>query len=359
MTSAEFDELTQRTFARHRAFWTMAEVAAPLRATGRYRPLQRREPLPLLDGSFAAEGALLRPDLIDVGRLAGRPNRSTPVTADGFIRGSAPYDFCWNEAIAGCAIRWSAGHVWSEPFLERLEDMQRLRIAPDNAWLAKLREYAAVLVKRAEGRYPIVQPLLRGPIDIACAAFGDERICWTMLDEPDRFHRLLAICTDTFLTVVTAWQSSIPRWHAGGCEHGIWAPGTVLRTQEDNAVLCSPHGYRQFLRPCDERICAACDHALIHTHAGGLPVMVDSLIDLAPLSAIQVSLDWPAGPSVEKLLPLFRRINERKPLIISGAVTAPELDTLLKSLSPRGLCLQVAIRDEKETGHGEIGDDRA
>jgi hypothetical protein len=115
--------------------------------------------------------------------------------------------------------------------------------------------------------------------------------------------------------------------------------------------LFSPALYREFLCPCDERICAAFDHALIHTHAGGLPVMVDSLVDLAPLGAVQVSLDWPAGPSVQQLLPIFRRIGAHKPLIISGAVTQAELNLLRAALSPRGLCLQVAIRDEKEIGH--------
>ncbi|MBI3971403.1 MAG: hypothetical protein HY332_08950, partial [Chloroflexi bacterium] len=67
--------------------------------------------------------------------------------------------------------------------------------------------------------------------------------------------------------------------------------------------------------------------------------------------------DWPAGPSVAQLLPLFRRINEHKPLIINGAVTQAELDRLLASFSPRGLCLQVAIRDDKETGYGDSGEE--
>lgn len=273
------------------------------------------------------------------------------------MRGPGPQDFCWNEAIAGATIRWSAGHVWSEPFLNDLEDMERLRIAPGNPWLAKLREYATVLVERAEGRYPVVQPLLRGPIDIACTAYGDERVCWTMVDEPDTFRRLLDICTDNFLTVAKTWWSQVPPFLGGYCEYGIWAPGTAVRSQEDNAVLCSPRTYREFLRPCDERICAAFDYAVIHTHSGGLPVMVDSLVDLAPLSGVQVSIDWPAGPSVAQLLPLFRRINEHKPLIINGAVTQAELDRLLASFSPRGLCLQVAIRDDKETGYGDSGEE--
>ena len=113
----------------------------------------------------------------------------------------------------------------------------------------KLLEIIHLLVDRAEASYPVGQPLLRGPIDIASAALGDEPTCWAMVDEPERFKQLLEVCTDVFITVAKAWADAAPPFYGGYCEYGIWAPGTAVRTQCDNAALLSPQIYRDFLLP--------------------------------------------------------------------------------------------------------------
>lgn len=220
-------------------------------------------------------------------------------------------------------------------------------------WLGKLLTVTRLLVERAQGRYPVTQPLLRGPIDLLTAVLGDEPSCFLMKDDPEQFRRLLDVCTDNFIAIMKAWMSASPPFRGGYCEYGIWAPGTVVRTQADNAALIAPDDYRQFLKPCDERICDAFDYPLIHTHSGVIHIMVDSLLDTGKLRAIQVSLDYPAGPPVAEILPILKRINRRKPLIITGGLTAKELEMLQSALSPRGLCLSVSVHDgtNGERGH--------
>ncbi|MAG35297.1 MAG: hypothetical protein CL878_03485 [Dehalococcoidia bacterium] len=316
-------------------------------------PLQAREPVPLADGSATREGASLHPDVLSVQQLVdavGEPGSE----ATDVIPGVAPFDFCWTEAIAGCPIVWRADQVWAEPCLDDLHDLSRLQTASESPWLTLLGEWTRLLAKRAEGRYPASPPLLRGPIDIAAAAVGDERLCWAMIDEPDTFRQLLAACTDVFLVSAQTWSAAKPLFHGGSCIYDVWAPGTTIRTQADNAALLSPRLYREFLLPCDERICAAFDYPLIHTHSAVLHIMVDAIVDLPALRGVQVSLDYPGGPSLVDLLPLLRQLNECKPLVITGPVTQEELDTLLASLSPRGLCLEVKLREDG-TGHAEPG----
>ena len=338
---------TEALLTRHQAFWEMAPVEAPLLRIGRYQPLQRRQPLPLADGSLTQEGQRLRPELLDMQRLTDMLEEPSLVVNGDLLGSVAPTDLCWNEAIAGCPIRWRAGHVWSEPVSDHLDDLDRLRVSPDNPWLAKLVEWAGLLGARAGGRYPIGQPLLRGPIDIAAAVVGDEPLCWLMADEPAQFRRLLDRCTDLFITTATAWLAAVAPFRNGSCQYGIWAPGATVRTQADNAALLSPRLYREFLLPCDRRICAAFDYPLIHTHSGVLPIIVDVLLELPALRAIQAGFDYPAGPSVAELLPHLRKVSGRKPLIITGGVTREELDLMLASLSPQGLCLQVDLREDE------------
>lgn len=340
------DDNLEQVLRRHRAFWAMEDVDGPLLSVGWYEPLQRRQPFRLADGSLTQEGTRLLPELMDAHHLVEQQEPPSAVVSGGFIQASAPYDLCWNEAIAGCPIHWKTGHVWSEPFLNDVDDLERLRVVSDNPWLNMLLEMTRLLVEQAEGRYPVCLPLLRGPIDIASALIGDESLCWTIVDEPVRFKHLLEVCTQVFITVAKAWAAVAPPFQGGSCEYGIWAPGRIVRLQADNAALLSPRLYRDFLLPCDARICAAFDYPLIHTHSGVLHIMVDALLALEPLRAIQVSMDYPGGPPLAELLPLFRQINAHKPLIITGPVSQSELDILLQSLSPRGVCLQVTLHSD-------------
>jgi len=328
-----------RVIERHKAFWEMEEVEKPLMRLGRYNPPQKSSP--------PEEAVYITPDEIDAQRYVGS-GPSSAVSGD-FMHGAGPPGFCWTEAIMGCRILISVGSVWSESFLDDWKDLEDIRPSSDNPWLAKLLEITRLLTEKAEGRYLIVQPLLRGPIDMAAAVLGDEQTCFAVYDSPTKFRQLLEICTDTFIEVAKARLSLSPPFYDGYLSgYSIWAPGTVVRTQADNSALLSPSMYKEFLLPCDQRIFDNFDYPLIHLHSGGLHI-VDVLLEAEKLKAIQVSLDYPAGLSATESMPILKRINEQKPLIITGPVTQKELEQLLEKLSPKGLCMLLSVRDESET----------
>ena len=325
-----------KVIERHKAFWEMEEVEKPLMRLGRYSQPTISSP--------PEEAVYITPDEIDAQRYVG-DGPASAVSGD-FMHGAGPPGFCWMEAVMGCRILISVGSVWSEPFLNDWKDLENIRPSNDNPWLAKVLEITQLLAEKAEGRYPIAQPLLRGPIDIAAAVLGDEKTCFAVYDSPNEFRRLFEICTDTFIKVAKARLALSPPFYGGYLSnYSIWAPGTVVRTQADNSALLSPSTYKEFLLPCDERICDSFDYPLIHLHSGGLHI-VDVLLEAEKLKAIQVSFDYPAGLSVAESLPILKRINERKPLILTGPVTEDELNQLLETLSPRGLCMMVSVRDE-------------
>jgi hypothetical protein len=327
-----------RVIERHKAFWEMEEVEKPLMNLGRYsQPTSSSPP---------EEAVYITPGEIDAQRYVG--DGPTSAVSGDFMHGATPPGFCWMEAIMGCRILLNVGSVWSEPFLDDWKDLEDIRPSDDNPWLAKLLEITQLLAEKAKGRYPIVQPLFRGPIDMAAAVLGDEQTCFAVYDSPNEFRRLLEICTDTFIEVAKARLALSPPFYGGYLSgYSIWAPGTEVRTQADNSALISPSMYKKFLLPCDERIFDSFDYPLIHLHSGNLHV-ADVLLEAEKLKAIQVSLDYPAGPSFEESFPILKRINERKPLIINGPVTEKELNQLLETLSPRGLCIAVSVREEDE-----------
>ena len=136
---------------------------------------------------------------------------------------------------------------------------------------------------------------------------------------------------------------------AGGyvSAYGIWAPGTVVRTQADNATMLSPETYRQQVLPHDRAVMRRFDYPLIHLHSGCLHV-AEALLDVPELRAIQVSVDHPGGPLAAQVMPTLERMAARKPLIVTGPVTAVELEAL-RSLARLGsVCLQVQVCTDRD-----------
>jgi len=154
-------------------------------------------------------------------------------------------------------------------------------------------------------------------------------------------RRFLDEVTETFLDVLWAQLNRTPRLRGGYVSaFGIWAPGSVVRTQCDASAFLSPRQYAEWFMPYDERICQAVDYSIIHLHSGSLHT-VDALLGLEALDVIQVSIDpEPASPPVKGLVPTLQRILAVKPLIVSGPMSEEDVALLEEELPEDGLCIQ-------------------
>ena len=356
ISNAELDALLER----HKAFWRMEEVPKPLLRTYEYRWLEDIEiRIPLADGRVAQEGELLTPEKMDARRFvevgpwrwSGHwPEGETPSLILGdFLVTRDPFDLCWTEAIMGCKVYFSSRARWTEEYLTDWEDLEGIRPGPDNKWFKKLLEFIEVLQETSRGRYLVCNPLMRGPIDMARAIVGDSALCLALYDRPDRFHRLFEICTDVTLEAYQRIWDLIPPFRGGWCtSYGIWAPGTVGYTQIDASVLFSPDDFRDYVLPHYKRLFKSRDFVLIHTHST-CHRHVEALLAVDEVPAVQISIDPPPdfGPTAEELMPVFQRVQEVKPLLITGPVTQDELKLMLDTLSPKGLALNVGIEKER------------
>ena len=334
------DDDLQRMLERHEAFWR-GEGTRPLKRVCAHVPLEERGHLPLAGGRRAADGQHITPEMIDPRRFFEGDRRPASPLNGEFMAGSVPPALCWTEAILGCPVRVVTGGPWADPFFEEGGDPDGLRL--NERWLSKLDEFVDYLVKRADGRYPVGQPLFRGPVDMMAAALGHEPMCVGLLESPEWSDAFLRVCADAFIRVAKRRLARTPPF-AGGylSADGIWAPGWVVRTQADNAALLSPKVYRERVLPQDRRVIEAFDFPLIHLHSSCLHV-VDDLLRVEALKAIQVSIDFPGGPLAHDVLPTLENIIQVKPLIVTGPVTVEELGAL-EALSPPGrLCLQVEV----------------
>lgn len=325
---------------RHAAFWRMEGEA--LIDVGRYAPLEKGDGVPLPDGRRVSDNMTITPEMVEPELfLAGyRPPRS-PVDAD-FFHAWAPYGLCWMEAIMGCPIQVSVGSIWSRPFLTDWRDPERLRVTPNNPWLQKLLQFTRLLTEKTRGRVPVTLPLMRGLTDLATAMLGPERMCVALKTDPAGFERLLDVCTDGFLTTVKSLLSVMPRFHNGYVVYGVWAPGTVVRTQADNSTLISARDYERLILPLEARILDCSDYSFFHLHSGGSLHLADSLVEVPELDAVEVAIDPPPfSPPLDALLPVLKRIHDRKQLILTGPTSREGLQKALASLKGSGLALRV------------------
>jgi len=138
----------------------------------------------------------------------------------------------------------------------------------------------------------------------------------------------------------------LPKFENGySCIYGIWAPKPICRTQADYSVLISPEIYEKNFLPCDLKIIKTFEYTVFHLHSANIHI-AEKLLEIPELKAIQISIDYPAkafSPSIEKLLPIFKKIQEKKPLIVTGPVTKRELQLIRRELSPHGLALSLHI----------------
>jgi hypothetical protein len=336
---------------RHRAFW---QGRGLLLHTKPYVPA-REVQVPLAHGGIAEGDVYLQPDMLDPLDFVPAPNdadrATTPWPMEGdVLKIKGPFKIPWTEAIMGCPVKLvpASGATWSESFLTGLEDIERLRLKPDNPWLRKLADFAQVLAEHSNGRYVTTHTTMRGPIDMADAMLGTSRLAMALLDKPDKIRALLEICTEAFIETARAQWAVIPPSCGGhASRYGVWAPGEVTRTQADAAGMISPRLYREVVLPFDLKVLRAFPYSIMHTHSTYLHV-AEAFLEKDVPSAIQVGYDEPPfGPPVDQLLPVLKRILKHKPLIFHGVVHPSQVDLLTNELPPNGLLLDLLIRQEE------------
>ena len=176
--------------------------------------------------------------------------------------------------------------------------------------------------------------------DLAEALLGPEMMSLAMYDHPAALSAFLDEVTGVFLDVLQAQMACISAVNGGYVNpFGIWAPGTVVRTQCDASAFLSPKHYAQWFLPYDARISQAVDYSIIHLHSSSLHT-VDALLDSEYPRAIQITIETnPGSPSFEALTVVARRILRTKPLILDGPLSSEEVSRARDLLPSDGLCI--------------------
>ena len=346
--------LIDQTTSLHRDFWNR-RLSRPIINTD-YSLANR------LDRQFDYDKGALPDYWLDKDKLVLEPEMLVPELHHRFLEYESPTPpvcgpvfntvfpwtlITWLPAIAGSrlTVTVEGQTIWpQESFGPNWYEEENLGLKPNWQWLEKLTEFTAYLVKAHHPRCAVgLEMFSRGPGDILLTTMGAERAYLAVYDHPDELRILLDKFADIHIKWARAQLAVIPPLEGGYCtQWGIWAPGTVNRIQEDFCINLSKKMFFEFIIPPLEKIVKAIDYHVFHTHSGAYH-MPEWLTELEGLRAIECMVD-PQGPSLEELIPIWNRVLEKKPLIITAPLTEEELRMLESNLQPNGLLLDVVLK---------------
>lgn len=331
--------------AGYRAFWNRDPVKRPLAG------FSIKSWFPLLEFSASAAWQLcdvLTPDMVEPEAFLDDQERlltEGEVIGDDILRGACPSQAVpWLDGMLGATLRILPGTILGVERTLPWDALEGIRLDPHGPWWNKYVEFIQVLVKRASGRYPVSHGTLIGPSDIAALLRGHTQNILDWVTEPEPAQQLLWRAGAIFRQITEEAWKHIPLYYGGtyDAQYQLWAPGPIVRMQEDASGVLSPKLYRKFLQPVDRELARHFSSAFIHLHSNSM-FLLDLFLEIEEIRCFQVNYEVKSGgPPIAGMLPYLRRIQAaQRPLLVRGSFTTDELQLLVDSLDPRGLYLYI------------------
>ena len=252
----------------------------------------------------------------------------------------------WMEAILGCEVSSTGSSFVAHPTHQHIEELHLQNVIHEE-WLKKYLEFTAMLQELGKETFPVGQPIMRGPTDIVGTILGQTELVYAFYDHPEKVVTLLHDAVDRFLDVMQEQKKRIRDFY-GGYSMGfydLWCPGDCIWYQDDLNALFSPNLYEQYIYDTHKRLARSAEYTMIHLHPASFYV-VDYLLEINELNAIQINKDV-GGPSVEEMLPIFQKVQQRKNLVLWGDFTEQEVQLLSQNLPPEGVYIMIFSESEE------------
>ena len=271
---------------------------------------------------------------------------------DDMIRGACPTQVAFPvflPAMLGSPIRVLPDNVIGEEMHLRWEEALAAGFDPTSPWLAKYLEFVRELAVKAAGRYPVSHGAEQGPTDLHAVLRGHNQSLIDLLDEPAKTSELLNNMAEIFSELTTAVWNELPLYHDGyfDAQYQLWAPGPIIRMQEDATAVYSPSLYRELVQPVDRMVARRFPNCFMHLHSTSM-FLLDDFLGIEELRCLEINIE-PFNLTVAQMVPYYKRVQAAgRSLLIRGSVTEEEMTLLLDTLDPRGLYLHIVVESVEE-----------
>jgi hypothetical protein len=334
----------------YKKFWARSPVKRPLVGF----TLNSWFPLDDFRESASWEkGTWLEPEMIHPEKFLDdqeRLLREGEAMDDDMLRGAAPLQaIFWSDATLGCRLKIGPGNVASEPLNLSWEQIDQFKFDHNDKWFKKYLEWIEVLVAHSAGRYPVSHGPLNGPYDYVAFLRGYEQSILDLALEGEKTAPVIDKMADYFSEYNIETWKKIPLFHGGYFDTGyaLWAPGSIIRYQEDAVAFLSPDLYRRYLKSVDQRIASQYEYTYMHLHSTSM-IILDQLLEIPELRCLEINNDV-VGPPIKEMIPCFRMVQKAgRPLIIRGNFYPDDIRLIMDSLEPAGLYLYIMINSMQE-----------
>jgi len=270
---------------------------------------------------------------------------------DDLIRGACPGQVAvpWLPGMIGCRLRILPENVLGDERRLPWPDALAVRLDCSHPWFRKYEAFLAALVRRADGAFPVSHTAELGPCDLHAVLRGHNESILDLADEPERSAELLMRMGELLAAFTEATWERLPRYCGGwfDAQYSLWAPGPIIRMQEDASAVYSPRLYRKLLQPADRMMARRFAGNFIHLHSTSM-FLLDAILEAEEIRCFEINNDA-VGPPLERMVPYFRMVQDAgRPLLIRGVLNPDELRLLLDSLDPRGLMLNIMVGGMEE-----------
>ena len=247
----------------------------------------------------------------------------------------------------GAKVKTIAGISWVEPVLDEIQDWHAIDFDAVRERSNSILESYRNLVRDSQSRYGISPGVLEGPADIAVRLLGEQKLALELYDNSEIVDSMLAFLTAFARELAIKKLNIIPRFEGGTACNGYWLPGKDVGIQEDFGQMISPQQFREIILKHDRTIVEGLDNVWFHIHSGALQIAKE-IADSGAFGCIQITNDYPAGPSPKEMISTLQYIQKRSCLILRK-LSLDQLDNIIEYLSPEGLALDIQCYDSTVT----------
>lgn len=265
---------------------------------------------------------------------------------------SAPSGLAVTGWLFGAQVEVLAGIPWVWPILERIADWRGLDFDAVRRRFDQILEIDRLLVDLSRGRYAVSAAVLDGPADMVVRLLGEQKLALALYEEPDEVEALFSALAGLWRELVQKKLRTVPLY-GGGTATGweYWVPGKGIALQEDFGQMVSPVQFRERILKHDRTLAEGMECLWFHVHSGAMHMAREIAHEIGARStfgAVQITNDYPAGPSVDEMLPTLQAIQEQGCLILRK-FTLDQLERAIGHLSPKGLAIDVQCYDSTAT----------
>ncbi|MCF7816372.1 MAG: uroporphyrinogen decarboxylase family protein [Kiritimatiellales bacterium] len=157
--------------------------------------------------------------------------------------------------------------------IDRLPEPSIQAGSPAAYWV----EAAGQFLEETQGRIGVHVCDMQGPFDVGAQLWSYDELIVCAYEDPDRYHRLLSLCTEAFILLWQAQKKVLGDVFVG--THFFahdWFPASAGSTlSADGLVMCSPSFYQDFLAPYITQVADALGGTVVHSCGNFRPVLKD------------------------------------------------------------------------------------